>query len=563
MVCASRDRPVRLSSKRCKPCTLNHDHVTCDGPWHAPRRSHGSAGRVRSLQLLRAAGGLRRLLRDHLLCVPACCERGGDRSASVRADDGGSTREPADMAAGRRRQQREAAGRRMLAALQGWTGMLACGTQQLLLAWCAASQCGQGSRDIAAITDDSASQLGGVAVAAPPLPGGSGQAPAVISPAGLAEALQQQRCAALAAELAACAAAAARLGMSPHKAGQLIGVITELRTAEGSLWFQARLARDAAAVAGAGDSCDESAFAYGSTPLDSWLSVYEQPEVAAAVRAALCAGGSQQAAAQTCHGQDTARTYMVWGSSCGWLVFYFALVFGWSHCVGFDLLPCLVHEARRVAQQLGAEGEAPVGACCRRYRGVLLMCTSQPLGRLRSLSLELVTRCALPDMWPFRAGVSFNCGDLLGSCLEGVGVLQVTEQCWPEALLDKVGSLLQPRGCARVITTIATSLVSEIRGSLLWRMFARRSWHGLCMQQPRTQATQTFARRATKHMTTDIGRTHPLQAAAKIAAELAPGAVVVDYTGRLVKRLQGRTLAVLNVPTSWRTAHMHVLLHRP
>lgn len=50
------------------------------------------------------------------------------------------------------------------------------------------------------------------------------------------------------------------------------------------------------------------------------------------------------------------------------------------------------------------------------------------------------------------------------------------------------------------------------------------------------------------------------QAAAKIAAELAPGSVVVDYTGAVTRRLPGALLAVQEVETSWGPVRMHAWL---
>jgi hypothetical protein len=40
------------------------------------------------------------------------------------------------------------------------------------------------------------------------------------------------------------------------------------------------------------------------------------------------------------------------------------------------------------------------------------------------------------------AGVSFQCSDLLASDLSSVGVLLLTEQCWDDQLISKVGGVL-------------------------------------------------------------------------------------------------------------------------
>lgn len=48
---------------------------------------------------------------------------------------------------------------------------------------------------------------------------------------------------------------------------------------------------------------------------------------------------------------------MVWGSSLGWLVFFARLAHGW-HAEGYELLGCLVNEARSTAAA-SCIGEAP------------------------------------------------------------------------------------------------------------------------------------------------------------------------------------------------------------
>lgn len=57
-----------------------------------------------------------------------------------------------------------------------------------------------------------------------------------------------------------------------------------------------------------------------------------------------------------------ARTYVVWGSSCGWMVLFGAAVFGWR-CRGVELLRCLhevargcLAEAERQGASRGREG---------------------------------------------------------------------------------------------------------------------------------------------------------------------------------------------------------------
>ena len=66
-------------------------------------------------------------------------------------------------------------------------------------------------------------------------------------------------------------------------------------------------------------------------PLPS-LQVIQDPLVAAVL--------DQAMAGQSC---------MVWGSSLGWIVFYSALIFGWSS-VGYELLSCLSEQANKLLE---------------------------------------------------------------------------------------------------------------------------------------------------------------------------------------------------------------------
>lgn len=119
------------------------------------------------------------------------------------------------------------------------------------------------------------------------------------------------------------------------------------------------------------EECSLENFAYGSTSYPSWLTVVTNDQVLPAINAAM--GRQSQ--------------HMVWGSSSGWLVFYGALTFGWaSH--GYEILPNLVDTAE---------------ACARVH------------------NLEAVAR--------------FTTGDLLSSCLDNVGFLQLTDQCWDQQLI--------------------------------------------------------------------------------------------------------------------------------
>jgi hypothetical protein len=146
-------------------------------------------------------------------------------------------------------------------------------------------------------------------------------------------------------------------------------------------------------------------------------------------------------------------------------------------------------------------------------------------------------------------GVDFKCGDLRECSLTGVGVLQLTEQCWDSQLLDEVRLAAAGRACelpgrlagARAGVGAGACQVScaSVRRPCRCRALGADAQHLLLLRPART-----------------------LQAAAKAAAELAVGSVVVDYTGAVVGRLAAagrcRVLAVeAGAPTSWGAARMH------
>ncbi|GBF88782.1 hypothetical protein Rsub_01683 [Raphidocelis subcapitata] len=314
------------------------------------------ADAARAASLLASAGALRRLLRDRLLVVPACCQPADCQPGQQRqaAAQDATPRQPAptgqpEGASDRARRQRGAAAARLSGADAGHAS-----------AHAHAAVCPQ--------------QEG--------------------LPPGLAAAHARRRAAALEAELASAAAALARLGGAAppgRGAARLLAVVRALRAAEGSLALQARLARaaEAAALADCGgggrSGCSEGSFAYGSTPLASWLAFLAEPAVMAAARAAMAAHTSPERGGRRAQPAPR-RRYMVWGSSLGWLPFYGGLALGWPSS-GVELLPCLVEEARRVAAANGVEG------------------------------------------------VDFSCGDLRGASLAGVGVLQTTEVAWDAGLV--------------------------------------------------------------------------------------------------------------------------------
>uniref|UniRef100_A0A061RJK9 Uncharacterized protein n=1 Tax=Tetraselmis sp. GSL018 TaxID=582737 RepID=A0A061RJK9_9CHLO len=126
-------------------------------------------------------------------------------------------------------------------------------------------------------------------------------------------------------------------------AGKLVAIVRELRDTESSPDFLSGMAVDVrAALAASGYSRDN--FAYGSTPLPSWLSVFLQPEVRCRMEGMKASG----------------LRYAVLGSSIGWLVFFGAVIFG-VDSLGLEMLPRMVAVAEGVRsrhQVIGAEFRA-------------------------------------------------------------------------------------------------------------------------------------------------------------------------------------------------------------
>lgn len=120
-----------------------------------------------------------------------------------------------------------------------------------------------------------------------------------------------------------------------------------------------------------------SNFAYGSTPLSSFLALLESEPV----QAILCSTPTVE------------LSFVVLGSSVGWLCFYVASVYG-IPARGIELLPNLVNTAERIAHEVGIES------------------------------------------------VSFECNDVLKADLRGSKVLVLTSQCWDLLLITSLRSKL-------------------------------------------------------------------------------------------------------------------------
>ena len=165
----------------------------------------------------------------------------------------------------------------------------------------------------------------------------------------------------------------------PLRAARLRRAVAALRAAERDVDARARLVAETRAISlsAAAEketkkySYTEENFAYGSTPLASWLLVHVAcPELLEATRAlandpqrTLLASGRRRSSGDASSSENgfinpsPPERYAVWGSSSGWLVLYAALGLG-VRAVGYELLECHVDTARRVAREcLGARDD--------------------------------------------------------------------------------------------------------------------------------------------------------------------------------------------------------------
>ncbi|GMH32345.1 hypothetical protein BSKO_00179 [Bryopsis sp. KO-2023] len=133
----------------------------------------------------------------------------------------------------------------------------------------------------------------------------------------------------------ACLREVERLGKRGGNAQpqKLKRVMHDLRMLETDLSFHGGILHDAASLSSS-TSYKKTNFAYGSTPLSSWMKVCEHPKVKPLLMQSL----------------KDQKLYMVWGSSSGWLVFYGALAYGFKS-VGVELMKTNVASAREIAEQ--------------------------------------------------------------------------------------------------------------------------------------------------------------------------------------------------------------------
>lgn len=151
-------------------------------------------------------------------------------------------------------------------------------------------------------------------------------------------------------------------GPRPVQPEALRRAVRTLRSTESSLDFQAALLAEQRRVALSSGYTGDN-FAYGSTPLQSWLLLFESAPVQEALRAA---------------GRSATR-YVVLGSSLGSLVVYGACVYG-IQSRGIELMPLLVSRAQQLSGEAGVQGttfECADMLDCDLTRSTILMLASQ------------------------------------------------------------------------------------------------------------------------------------------------------------------------------------------
>ena len=220
----------------------------------------------------------------------------------------------------------------------------------------------------------------------------------------------------------------------PMRAARLRRAVAALRAAERDVDARARLVAETRAISLSAAAENETKkyteenFAYGSTPLASFLLVHVAcPELLEATRALandpqrnILASGRRRSSGDASSSENglyinpsPPEGYAVWGSSSGWLVLYAALGLG-VRAVGYELLECHVDTARRVARE------------CLQTRD-----DEDRLSAAGEKTTETPSRAA--------AAARFERGDFLtleGSVGPETRVVWLTSQCWDRGVLD-------------------------------------------------------------------------------------------------------------------------------
>lgn len=162
-----------------------------------------------------------------------------------------------------------------------------------------------------------------------------------------------------------------------ERADRLDEITDELSRKELDLEWRARVSRDMKRASNDVGYTAEN-FSYGSTPYSSWVELFKGCDRLRSKMEEISDASSSQ-------------SYVVWGSSVGWLVFYGALTYERARCKGVEILP----ELHDTAVRLQREYMAKTGSSER---------------------------------------VTFLCGDMLNSSLDNAGVVFLTSVCWDESV---------------------------------------------------------------------------------------------------------------------------------
>ena len=204
-------------------------------------------------------------------------------------------------------------------------------------------------------------------------------------------------------------------GAEVRESSILDSIAESLSATQRSLSFQRNLlsSQEAASSSAAGGYSLDN-FAYGTTPLASWSTVFAHRVVQDKVRDCL----------------ERDEIYSVWGSSTGWLAFYGHLTYG-LRTVGCELLTYLVKVAREVACDHGVTGD----------------------------------------------GLRFEARDMLETDLGRTGILFLTSQCWDGSLKRKAYAKIARELPRDAIVIDYSADLSDYLGDPVHRCTAPVSWN--------------------------------------------------------------------------------------
>eukprot|EP00983_Pelagomonas_calceolata_P011369 366594-Pelagomonas_calceolata.AAC.3 len=134
----------------------------------------------------------------------------------------------------------------------------------------------------------------------------------------------------------------------------------------------------------------------------------------------------QEALPAAMHG---GRNYTVWGSSCGWLVFFGCVAMAWPS-IGYELLSCLHQSSEALREELSLSAEQ---AC-------------------------------------------FVCADMLSSSLTNTGLLIMANQCWDSDLMHQAGAKAVAELPQNAMCIEYTGALAKTQMRLLASVAAPVSW---------------------------------------------------------------------------------------